>query len=123
MNKLEQAEALKLRTKQFAIRVVGVVRSLPQSREGDVIGKQLLRSGAAVAANYRAVCRARSKAEFISKISIVVEEADETVFWLELLCDTGVFPAARINELLREANELLAICAASLRTAKQNRDS
>ena len=89
MNTLDQAEALKLRTKQFAIRIVGVVRSLPRTREGDVIGKQLLRCGTAVAANYRAVCRSRSNAEFISKISIVVEEADETVFWLELACRYG----------------------------------
>jgi four helix bundle protein len=123
MNKLDQAEALKLRTKQFAIRIVGVVRSLPRTREGDVIGKQLLRCGTAVAANYRAACRARSKAEFISKISIVVEEADETVFWLELLADTAVVSTGKLSLLLKEANELLAICAASLSTAKNNRAS
>jgi four helix bundle protein len=121
MNKLDQAEALKLRTKQFAIRIVSVVRSLPRTREGDVLGKQLLRCGTAVAANYRAVCRVRSKAEFISKISIVVEEADETVFWLELLADTAVVPPEKVSLLLKEANELLAICAASLRTAKDKR--
>jgi four helix bundle protein len=121
MNKLDQAEALKLRTKQFAIRIVSVSRSLPRTREGDVIGKQLLRSGTAVAANYRAVCRFRSKAEFISKINIVVEEADESVFWLELLGDTGVVPTEKLALLLKEANELVAICAASLRTAKQNK--
>ena len=118
---LDQAEALKLRTKQFAIRIVSVVRSLPRTREGDVIGKQLLRCGTAVAANYRAACRSRSKAEFISKISIVVEEADETVFWLELLGDTAVVPPDKLSFLLKEANELLAICAASLRTAKNNK--
>ena len=118
---LDKAEAMKERTKQFAIRIVAVVKSLPRSREGDVIGKQLLRSGTAVAANYRAVCRARSKAEFISKMSIVVEEADETAFWLELLTDTGLIPVGKLGLLLKEANELLAICAASLRTAKQNR--
>lgn len=123
MNKLDQAEALKLRTKQFAIRIVAVSRSLPRSREADVIGKQLLRSGTAVAASYRAVCRARSKAEFISKISIVVEEADETVFWLELLGDTGLASATKLTLLLKEANELVAICAASLSTAKNNRAS
>jgi len=99
MNKLDQAEAMKLRTKQFAIRIVSVVRSLPRTREGDVIGKQLLRSGTAVAANYRAVCRSRSKAEFISKINIVVEEADETVFWLELLGDTAVVPPEKLSLL------------------------
>jgi four helix bundle protein len=121
MNMLDQAETMKLRTKQFAIRIVGVARTLPRTREGDVIGKQLLRSGTAVAANYRAVCRARSHAEFISKISIVVEEADETVFWLELLADTEIIPAQKLSLLMKEANELLAICAASLRTAKQNK--
>jgi len=120
MNALEKAEAMRHRTKQFAIRVVTVVRSLPRSREGDVVGRQLLRSGTAVAANYRAVCRARSKAEFVLKISIVVEEADETVFWLELLGDTGMVPKQKLSLLLKEANELLAICAASLRTAKYN---
>jgi len=123
MNKLDQAEALKLRTKQFAIRIVSVVRSLPRTREGDVIGKQLLRCGTAVAANYRAVCRSRSKAEFISKINIVVEEADETVFWLELLAETSVVPTGKLSLLHKEANELLAICAASLSTAKNNRAS
>ena len=120
MNALDKADALKERTKQFAIRIVAVSRALPRSREADVIGKQLLRSGTAVAANYRAVCRARSRAEFISKMSIVVEEADETVFWLELLGDTGLSPAAKLTLLLKEANELVAICAASLRTAKYN---
>lgn len=123
MNMLDQSEAMKLRTKQFAIRIVSVVRSLPRTREGDIFGKQLLRCGTAVAANYRAVCRSRSKAEFISKISIVVEEADETVFWLELLADTDVVPTEKLSLLLKEANELLAICAASLRTAKHNKQS
>jgi four helix bundle protein len=120
MNALEKADALKERTKQFAIRIVAVSRSLPRSREADVVAKQLLRSGTAVAANYRAVCRARSKAEFISKMSIVVEEADEAVFWLELVGDTRLAPAAKLALLLKEANELVAICAASLRTAKYN---
>jgi len=121
MSTLDKADAMKLRTKKFAIRIVSVVRSLPRTREGDVIGKQLLRSGTAVAANYRAVCRSRSHSEFISRMSVAVEEADETVFWLELLGDTGVVPAERLTVLLKEANELLAICAASLRTAKQSR--
>jgi four helix bundle protein len=86
-----------------------------------VLGNQLLRCGTAVAANYRATCRSRSKAEFISKMSIVDEEADETAFWLELLCETGVVRKQRLSDLRCEANEILAICAASLRTAKQNR--
>jgi four helix bundle protein len=118
---LDKAEAMRLRTKQFAIRIVAAVRSLPRNREADVIGKQLLRCGTAVAANYRAICRSRSQAEFVSKISVVVEEADETVFWLELLAETGLVSAARLTLLLKEANELLAICAASLRTAKHHK--
>jgi four helix bundle protein len=121
MNMLDKAEAMKDRTKQFAIRIVTVCRSLPSSREGNVLGNQLLRSGTAVAANYRAVCRARSEAEFVSKMSIVVEEADETVFWPEMLVDTRIVPSGELTLLLKEANELLAICAASLRTAKYNR--
>src|SRR5574341_255353 len=83
-------EQFRNRTKQFAIRLVRLFRSLPKTDEARTIGRQLLRSGTSVAANYRAVCRARSKAEFIAKIGIVVEEADETVFWLELLIDTGI---------------------------------
>ena len=121
MGTLDKAEAMKMRTKQFAIRIVSVVRSLPRTREGDVLGKQLLRCGTAVAANYRAVCRSRSHAEFVSKMNIVVEEADETIFWLEPLGDTRVVPAGKLALLLKEGNELLAICAASLRTAKQNK--
>ena len=112
---------MKLRTRQFAIRIVSVIRSLPRTREGDVIGKQLLRSGASVAANYRAVCRSRSQAEFISKMNVVVEETDETVFWLEFLVDTELVSEEKLRFLLKEGNELLAIFAASLRTAKHHK--
>lgn len=115
-----QAEELKGRTKQFAIRIVKLFRSLPKSDEARIIGKQVLRSGTSVAANYRAVCRARSKAEFIAKIGVVVEEADETVFWLELLIETNIVEQKRMNSLLVEASELLAIFAASQHTAKKN---
>lgn len=121
MGTLDKAEAMRERTKQFAIRIVTVVRSLPSSREGNVVGNQLLRCGTAVAANYRAVCRSRSKAEFVSKMNIVVEEADETVFWVELIGDTAIVKKERLSQLVQEANEILAICAASLRTAKSNR--
>lgn len=116
-----RSEQLKERTKQFAIRIVGLFRSLPNSEESKVFGRQVLRSGTSVAANYRAVCRSRSKAEFISKIGIVVEEADETILWLELLVDTGIITIQKMKDLLREANELLAIFAASQRTAKRSR--
>ncbi|MGA9362992.1 MAG: four helix bundle protein [Bacteroidota bacterium] len=115
---LTKAEELKQRTKDFAIRVVKLYRALPRTEEARVIGRQVLRSGTSMAANYRAVCRARSKAEFISKIGIVVEEADETVFWLELLVETGIVKADKMESLLIEANELLAIFAASQRTAR-----
>ena len=116
-----QSEQLKERTKQFAVRIVYLFRVLPRSEESRVIGRQLLRAGTSVAANYRAVCRSRSKAEFISKIGVVVEEADESVFWLELLVDTGIIAQERMKELLRESNELLAIFSASQSTAKRNR--
>ena len=114
-----QPEQLKERTKQFAIRIVRVFKSLPKTDEARIIGKQLLRAGTSVAANYRAVCRSRSKAEFISKVSVVVEEADETTFWLELLIATSILPEVRLRDLLIEANELLAIFAASLWTARE----
>jgi len=116
-----QPEQLKARAKQFAIRMVRVFKSLPKNDEARIIGKQLLRAGTSVAANYRAVCRSRSKAEFISKMSVVVGEADETAFWLELLYETGIIAEARLRDLLIEANELLAIFAASLWTAREKR--
>jgi four helix bundle protein len=115
------ATLLQARTKQFAIRIVKLFRSLPKTEEARVIGKQLLRSGTSVAANHRAVCRARSKAEFIAKVGVVVEEADETVFWLELFAETGIVEQNKLMNLLLEANELLAIFAASQRTAKLTR--
>ena len=114
-----QSEQLRARTKRFALHIVGLFRSLPRTEEARVLGKQLLRAGTAVGANYRAACRARSKAEFIAKLGVVVEESDETVFWLELLADSQIVPAARVADLLTEANELLAIFAASQRTAKK----
>ena len=113
------AQQMRRRTKEFALRVIRMFRSMPRSEEARVIGKQLLRAGTSGAANYRAVGRARSKAEFIAKMGTVVEEADETVFWLELLAEAGIFPKERLESLLREANELLAIFAASHRTARK----
>ena len=113
-------EILKDRTKRFAIRIVKLFRALPKNDEARIIGKQVMRSGTSVAANYRAVCRARSNAEFISKIGIVVEEADETVFWLELLVETEIISIQKMESLINEANELLAVFAASQITAKTN---
>ena len=118
MNSLEKAAELKQRTKRFAIRIVKLFQSLPRSPEAQTLGKQVLRSGTSIAANYRAVCRARSRAEFISKMSVVLEEADETVFWIELLVETEIIRPEPAQELLNEANQLVAIFGASLRTAK-----
>jgi four helix bundle protein len=109
---------LKARTKTFALRIIKFTRAIPKSDDaGRVITKQILRSGTAVAANYRASCRARSQAEFIAKIGIVEEEADESALWLELLVESGIMPARKLSALLNEANELTAIMAASRKTA------
>jgi four helix bundle protein len=114
-------EALKRRTKQFALRVIRLVDALPRSRTAEVVGRQLLRSATSVSANYRAACRARSKAEFIAKIGIVEEEADESAHWLEMIVEAGLLPDERVNALLTEANELTAIFVATGRTAKRRR--
>jgi len=113
-----QPEQLPDRTKAFALRVIRLYRSLPYTTDTQVLGKQLLRCGTSVAANYRAVCRARSKAEFVAKIGIVVEEADEAILWLELMTESGIVSLERTEALLQEANELTAIFAASQRTAR-----
>ena len=114
----EQAELLKKRTKKFAIEIVRLFRTLPRTDEARVIGRQLLRSATSVAANYRSVCRARSRPDFISKIGVVVEEMDETVFWLEMLCEASIVPAQRLTSLSKEAGELFAIFTASQLTVK-----
>ena len=111
-------EELRLRTKRFALRIIRLFQRLPRSPEAQVLGKQLLRSGTSVGANYRAAGRARSKAEFSAKIGIVVEEADETVFWLECLVESGIVKEELLQDLLKEANELVAIFVASHRTAR-----
>jgi four helix bundle protein len=115
---MKPADELKLRTKKFALRIVKVFQALPRSEDARTLGKQLLRSGTSVAANYRAVCRSRSKAEFVARLGIVVEEIDETVFWLELLVDSGIISPVRPDNLQREANELLAIFVSSQMTSK-----
>jgi four helix bundle protein len=112
------SEGLKDRTKRFALMVIRLCRIVKPSQEGRIITRQLLRSATSVAANYRAVCRSRSRADFVSKLGIVLEEADESLFWLELLLDSGVVQSDQIRTLLREANELVSIFVASLRTVK-----
>ncbi|HXX24961.1 MAG TPA: four helix bundle protein [Terriglobia bacterium] len=110
---------LQARTKAFALRVITLVDTLPRSTAGQVIGRQLLRSATSVGANYRAACRAQSHAEFAAKLSVVVEEADETLYWLELLHQSSLVKPMRLNDLLKEANELVAISVAARKTAKQ----
>ena len=114
MNKDE----LKQRTKKFALDIIKFVESLPKGKTAEIIGRQLLRSGTSVGANYRAACRARSAADFIAKMGIVEEEADESIYWMELLCDAGTLPHNKINPLKDEAGELLAITVSSIRTAR-----
>ncbi len=110
---------LKQRTKAFALRVIKLVEALPNTTTGRALGRQMVRSGTSVAANYRAACRARSRAEFIAKMGVVEEEADETMLWLELLAESNTMPPDQLAPLLREANELTAIMAASRKTAKE----
>lgn len=113
------SEKLKNRTKQYAINVLQMVDSLPASRTVDIIGKQLIRSASSVGANYRAACRARSKADFISKITIVEEEADESQYWLELLLSLGKVKSTDVEPLHKESMELTAIFTATGKTSKR----
>ena len=115
---LDKHQELRKRTKDFALRIIRMSQVIPTNREANVISRQILRSATSMAANYRAVGLARSKAEFIAKLGIVIEEADETVFWLELLSDSGIVKEKKLRELLAEANQLLLIFSASRGTAK-----
>ena len=115
------ATELKQWTKVFALRIMKLVDALPTTKSGHAIGNQLVRSGTSVGANYRASCRARSRAEFIAKIGVVEEEADESGFWLELIVEGSLLPLIKVTELLKEANELTAIMAASRISASRHR--
>ena len=112
------SQNLRARTKQFALRILRLYRALPPREEARILGKQILRSGTSVGANYRAACRARSRAKFIAKLGIVLEEVDETVFWLELLLEGGIVKHEKLDTLVREAQELTSIFVTSLRAAK-----
>jgi four helix bundle protein len=116
-----EPESLRARSKAFAIRIIHLFRALPNSPDAHIIGKQVLRSGTSVGANYRSACRARSRQEFAARIGIVLEEADETVFWLELLDETGAVRHERMTDLLAEAKELTAIFTTAQRTARQKK--
>ena len=114
-------EELKLRTKRFALRVMKLVGSLPNTIVGRNFGNQLVRSGTSVGANYRAACRGRSKAEFIAKLGTVIEEADESGFWMELIIEGGLMKKELVEPLLTESNEILSIMVASRKSAEGNR--
>lgn len=113
---------LKTRTRQFALRAVRLYSALPKTTEAQVIGKQLLRSGTSVGAHYREATRARSDAEFISKIEGGLQELEETMYWMELIVEADIFPAQRITDLIREADELTAILVTCVKNVK-NRNS
>jgi four helix bundle protein len=111
---------LKARTKGFALRVIRLIDALPKSTAGRAISNQIIRSATSVGANYRAACRSRSPAEFIAKLGVVVEEADESLYWLELILESNMVPQSRLGPLLTEANEITAIMVASRRTLQRN---
>ena len=126
MRNAERSEAahepdLKKRTKAFALRILKLVDALPKTTAGRALASQIVRSGTSVAANYRAACRAKSTADFVAKMGIVEEEADETLFWLELLEESELVSRAKLAAIKQEANELIAITVASIKTARRNR--
>ncbi len=116
-------DELKRKTKQFSLHVIRLTGSLPGTPAGRTIGNQLLRSGMSVGANYRAACRGRSKADFIAKTGIALEEADESLYWMELLEEANILPPEKVQELAGEANELVAIFTASIKTARAHAGS
>ncbi len=122
LERIEFAEIFKKRTKKFVVDNIKLFRTLPKTEEAKIIGRQLLRSSSSVGANYRAACRARSKAEFHSKLSTVVEESDESVFWMEILVEAEIVKPQEIYYLLNEGNEILKIVSASRKTVSQNKN-
>lgn len=117
------ADEFKRRTKAYAIRVITLVESLPKSGAAFVIGRQLIRAGTSVGANYRAACRAKSRPDFIAKMTIVEEECDESLYWMELLVETNLVKASLIEGLVKEGHELLAMTVASARSARAKHNS
>jgi four helix bundle protein len=109
------------RTKKLALRVIRLVEALPNGKTADVIGRQVLRSATSVGANYRAACRAKSTADMVAKLGIVEEEADETLYWLELLIEAGLMPESRLTNLMQETDEVVAMTVASIRTLRKSK--
>jgi len=120
-SKIDFVIALKARTKKFVLDSIKFYQTLPKTEEAKIIGRQFIRSASSVGANYRAACRSRSKAEFYSKLSIVVEEADETAFWIEILSESEIIDFVSSEPLLKEVNEILAIVAKARKTVSNNK--
>ena len=121
VSKVDFVTSIKARTKQFVLGSIKFYQTLPKTEEGKIIGRQFIRSASPVGANYRAACRSRSRAEFFSKLSIVVEEADETAFWIEILIESKITNSAEAQPLLKEVNEILAIVAKARKTVSNNK--
>jgi len=119
--KVDFVTGIKLRTKKFVLDSIKFYQTLPKTEEARIIGRQFIRSASSVGANYRAACRSRSKAEFFAKLSIVVEEADETAFWIEVLTESEITNSVKAQPLLKEINEILAIVAKARKTVSKNR--
>lgn len=114
-------QEFKNRTKEIALRIIRLVESLPTHRSAQIIGKQLLRSGTSVGANYRAACRGKSTADVIHKLSIVEEEADESLYWMELLIDSGIVSTTKLSKLIGDMNEIVAMTVASIKTMRSRK--
>ena len=121
-SKTDFVESFKRRTKQFVIDNIRLYRTLPKTEEARIVGRQLLRSSSSVGSNYRAACRTRSEAEFHAKISIVVEEADESLFWMEILTEAEITQSAQVSQLMIEAQEILKVMAKARKTVSNNKD-
>ena len=121
VSKVDFVTSIKARTKQFVLGSIKFYQTLPKTEEGKIIGRHFIRSASSVGANYRAACRSRSRAEFFSKLSIVVEEADETAFWIEILIESKITNSAEAQPLLKEVNEILAIVAKARKTVSNNK--
>jgi four helix bundle protein len=111
-------QEMKARTKQYALRVIKAVQSLPNDRVANVLGSQFLRAGTSVGANYRAACRAKSTADFVNKLKIVEEEGDESLFWMELLVESGITTQQKLSALMKEGDEIVSIVVAALKTSR-----
>jgi four helix bundle protein len=116
----QKSTDLRARTKSYALRMIRMYQKLPKSGEAKVIGNQVLRSGTSVGAQYREACRAKSPADFVNKMEGSLQELDESAYWLELLVDAEIVPAAKLADLQKESDELIAIFVASINTSKKN---